>query len=358
MTNNKLLIAGAGSGKTTVIVNEALKQTGNVLITTFTEANEAEIKNKIIKIKKCIPSNITIQTWFSFLLQHGVRPYQGGIYNNKIKGLLLVNSQSVRFVPETNIKKHYFTDNNQIYSDKLSKFVIKCNEESKGEVINRLSRIYSTIFIDEIQDLAGYDLEVLKLLFNCSSNILMVGDPRQVTYLTHPSNKYSKYKNGLIEKFILDECEDNTCQIDKTSMNFSYRNNKFICDFSSKLYPDFNKLESKQTTHTDHDGIFLVKKPDINDYCNKYLPQELVYSKAENPAITFGNSKGLSFNRILIYPTKKIEKFLINNDVSEIDSIKAKFYVALTRAKYSVAIVYDYNDEENFDKIQKWSSVE
>ncbi|MFH0906204.1 MAG: UvrD-helicase domain-containing protein, partial [archaeon] len=79
MSNNKLIIAAAGSGKTTFLVNEALKKEGNVLITTFTEANEAEIKNKIIKIRKCIPSNIIIQTWFSFLLQHGVRPYQDSL---------------------------------------------------------------------------------------------------------------------------------------------------------------------------------------------------------------------------------------------------------------------------------------
>lgn len=30
-------------------------------------------------------------------------------------------------------------------------------------IINRLSRIYSHIFIDEVQDLAGYDLELIKL---------------------------------------------------------------------------------------------------------------------------------------------------------------------------------------------------
>jgi DNA helicase-2/ATP-dependent DNA helicase PcrA len=46
MTNDKLIIAAAGAGKTTFLVTEALKMTERVLITTYTQANEAEIKKK------------------------------------------------------------------------------------------------------------------------------------------------------------------------------------------------------------------------------------------------------------------------------------------------------------------------
>ena len=74
---DKLIIAAAGSGKTTFLVNQALSiQDSRVLITTFTEANEQEIKKKFIEANGCIPPNVTVQTWFSFLLQHGVKPYQ------------------------------------------------------------------------------------------------------------------------------------------------------------------------------------------------------------------------------------------------------------------------------------------
>ena len=45
---------------------------------------------------KLIPENITIQTWFSFLLQHGVRPYKYNTLssNHNINGVLLVNKKS------------------------------------------------------------------------------------------------------------------------------------------------------------------------------------------------------------------------------------------------------------------------
>ncbi len=64
MCKNKLIIAAAGSGKTTFLVNQAKEiQDENVIITTYTEANEAEIRNKF---NGHVPPNITIQTWFSF----------------------------------------------------------------------------------------------------------------------------------------------------------------------------------------------------------------------------------------------------------------------------------------------------
>ena len=92
---NKLIIAAAGAGKTTHLVNEALKITPDkVLITTFTESNEQEIKKKIFELNGCIPSNIIVQTWFSFLIQQGVKPYQSFLYENKVTGLLLVNKKS------------------------------------------------------------------------------------------------------------------------------------------------------------------------------------------------------------------------------------------------------------------------
>lgn len=81
---NKVIIASAGSGKTTRLVSDAIQlKDRKILITTYTQANEAEIRKKIIEKNKCIPTNITIQTWFSFLLKHGVRPYQGKLLEKK-----------------------------------------------------------------------------------------------------------------------------------------------------------------------------------------------------------------------------------------------------------------------------------
>ena len=367
---NKLIIAAAGAGKTTYLVKKALEKNDEVLITTYTEANESEIKNKFIEINGSTPKNITIQSWFSMLIQHGVKPYQSYLTDKKINGMLLVNTQSGRkyynkneqpvFYKETEVDEHYFTKDYKIYSDKISKFTVKCNEESNGCVVDRLSRIYSYIFIDEVQDLAGYDLEVIKLLLKSLSNILLVGDPRQTTYLTHRARKYSKYTDGKIKEFIQNECQNKKVQIeiDETTLNGSYRNNKLICDFSAKLFPDYSKPISKQNNEVEHQGIFFVKEKDVDTYLDKYNPLQLRFNIRKNvnkkfEVMNFGESKGLGFDRVLIYPTKSILNFILQGRSLDGTS-RAKFYVAITRARYSVGIVYDFTNNEIYDDVIKW----
>ncbi|WP_037939929.1 UvrD-helicase domain-containing protein [Sulfurospirillum arcachonense] len=363
---NKLIIAAAGAGKTTYLIKEALKQDKEVLITTYTEANESEIKKKFIEINGAIPKNVTIQTWFSMLLQHGVKPYQDYLTDKKINGMLLVNEQSgLKFrgkfpvyYKEEEVDKHYFSKEYKIYSDKLSKFVFKCNEKSKGVVFDRISRIYEYVFIDEVQDLAGYDLELIKLLFQTNSNIVLVGDSRQVTYLTHHAKKYPKYKDGKIKEFIQNECKRITVEIDEESLNCSYRNNELICKFSSKLFPDYAVPTSKQNDEVEHKGIFFIREKDIDTYLAQYQPLQLVWNRgkkvnANYSVMNFGESKGLGFDRVLIYPTQKILDFILKNKSLDGTS-RAKFYVAITRARHSVGIVYTYLDKLSIDEIENW----
>lgn len=358
--SNQLIIAAAGSGKTTFLVEQALAiKDHRVLITTYTQANEAEIRRKIIELNKCIPENITIQTWFSLVMQHGMRPYQSYLYDKRINGLLLVNSQSaVRYKnkygrnvcwPEAEVSKHYFSPAGAVYSDKLSKFAVRCNSLSKGAVINRLSRVYPSIFIDEVQDLAGYDLEIIKLLFKSSSNVTLVGDPRQVTYLTHNERKYDKYTYGKIADFVKTECKKLNCTIDDKSLNKSYRNNLPMCKLSSSLYPSHLECQPGQSKTSTHDGVFLIKESQKEEYLRKYNPMQLRLKRSsagpnkEYPVQNFGESKGISYDRVLIYPTADMGKWIKNHSYHLKDKTRAQLYVALTRARFSVGIVGDWS---------------
>jgi len=355
-SKNKLIIAAAGSGKTTFLVNEALKNTdGKILITTYTQANEEEIKRKFIKINKCIPDNVTIQTWFSFLLQHGARPYQGCKFDKDINGLVLINGISAKGVAEKETQKHYFTENQKIYSDKLSKFVVKCNEQSDGSVIDRLSRVYTDIFIDEVQDLSGYDLELLKLLFQCKTNILLVGDPRQGTYSTNNSSKNKKFKKAKIVNFFEDDSL--TTEKDDSSLTINYRSCSPICDLSNKLYPDLKKTTSGNTSITGHDGVFFINTQDVECYLSEYRPIQLRWDcrtavNEKYRVLTFGLSKGLEFERVIIYPTPQFVAWIKNNDSELAPTSRSKLYVAITRASCSVGIVCDENLE--IDGIEKF----
>ena len=365
---NRLIIAAAGSGKTTHLVNEALQQSDSVLITTYTIANELEIKKKFLEINGCVPSNVIIQTWYSFLLQHGVRPFQGVVLDDKIMGMVLVKEKSGKkydgkkgpvYYGEKEYKKFYFTDGMKMYSDKIAKFVCRCEEKTKGKVSERISRIFSKIYVDEVQDLAGYDLDIIKSLMKANCDVTMVGDPRQVTYHTHNEQKYKKYANGRIDEFIKNECKKIECDFDTKTLNKSYRNNKSICSYSSKLFVEYEETGSKQFEVTGHDGVFLVRREDVEEYLATYNPLQLRDNRSikvddRYSVMNMGESKGLTFDRILIYPTKPMKEWIQDNSKELKSKSKSQFYVALTRAKYSVGIVFDYEDNVNIEGISKY----
>ncbi|MDE1454113.1 RecBCD enzyme subunit RecB [Bacillus paralicheniformis] len=359
MKKNQFLLASAGSGKTTYLVKLALQSEGNILITTFTEQNKEEILNKIKELNnEIIPLNITVQTWFSFLIQHGAKPYQGCLTERDITGMQLVNSPSgLKYInrnnrpvyySEADVDNHYFTKDYRIYSDKLAKFVVKCNTLNKNAVIDRISSIYSHILVDEVQDLAGYDLEIIKLLFNSDSIIILAGDPRQVTYLTHFSKKNKKYQNGNIKFFIQDVCnkKKEICYIDEKSLKDSWRNSQEICDIANKVFPDFPSSKCLHDKVSEHQGIYLVRNKDINMYLKAYNPVQLrdSLSKQVNSnfaVFNFGASKGKTFDRVLIYPTVDMIKWIKDSSTPLKFQTQCKLYVALTRAIFSVGIVCD-----------------
>lgn len=390
MNNNKLIVAAAGSGKTTYLVKKALKiKDKKVLITTYTQANEVEIRKKIIEINKCIPENITVQTWFSFLLKHGVKPFQGALFEKKIKGFIFVNGQSgimyfknqcnecktnkifntdctkckspVYYAENKNFEKYYFSNQLKIYSDKLSKFVLRCNRETNGNVIDRISRIFQYVFIDEIQDLAGYDLELLKLLFECNSNILLVGDPRQGIYSTNSAHKNKQFRKSQIVHFF----EDKSINItkDESSLTVNYRCVEAICKWSNKLFSEMQQTTSGNSNTTEHDGIFFVKKQYVANYLQQYKPMQLRDKRTINinenyKVMNFGESKGLSFDRVLIYPTTPMLKWFKDIQSEELKDIsRSKLYVAITRAKYSVGIVVENNEQSVIEGIEYFEPI-
>lgn len=371
MSEDKLIIAAAGSGKTTYLVNRALEiKDRRVLITTYTTANEKEIRDRLIELNGCIPSNVTIQTWFSFLLEHGVRPFQNFITNKRVNGLLLVNQKSGLkykgkfpvYYSEDEIDKHYFSLDYNIYSDKISKFIIKCNQECSNQIVERLQKIFDCIFIDEVQDLAGYDLELIKFILQSKIKLTLVGDPRQVTYLTHNEKKYEKYQNGRIKDFLLNECKKWRPQIDETTLNNSFRCNDKICCYSSKLFPEYNSCSSNQSKETGHDGVYFISEKEVEDYIKKYKPVLLRHNRKKQvpegfKVYNFGESKGLTFDRVLIFPTKPQLDWILGKEKK--DSFKfdarCKLYVALTRARYSVGIVHNYSKTTNVDDVVNFS---
>lgn len=218
-------------------------------------------------------------------------------------------------------------------------------------------KIFPYIFIDEIQDFVGYDLEVIKKCYEVGCHMILVGDPRQTTYRTHYETKYKKYSGGKIMNFVRDNIHE--MEIDTDILNVSYRNNQIICDLANKMYPTMKPCDSVMNKITEHDGIFWVHENDIDKYVDAYNPVQLRHDKRTkaNPRTTtmnFGSSKGLTFNRVLIYPTKPMLDWLSGKHKDMKNESLSKFYVAVTRARYSVAFVYKTKQLPSNDIGTKW----
>ena len=246
--------------------------------------------------------------------------------------MLLVNKADKKLLKlkDTNEKK-YVTASGNVYSNMISKLPCVLDGLSNGCVFRRIRKIFSYVFVDEIQDFAGYDLEVIKKLYEVGCNMTLVGDPRQTTYRTHYEAKHKKYAGGKIVDFVQDNITG--MNIDTTTLSTSHRNNQIICNLANHMYPDMKPCDSAMNEKTGHDGIFWINEKNIDSYME---------------------TKGLTFDRVLIYPTQPMLNWLSGKSKDMKAESLSKFYVAVTRAKYSVAFVYKTKKIPSEDIGEMW----
>lgn len=333
------ILAAAGSRKTQQIIDTALATEGRVLIVTYTNENLNQIRRRIESTCGTVPPNIHLLGWFSFLIAHGAKPYQSAVLGQThVLSGLNFDGDHLKFTKKDAAQQFYLDGSGNLYRKHLADFVVAANTVSEDAVANRIARIYEAVLVDELQDLAGWDLEFLDVLLAADVNLLLVGDPRQHTYSTYPSSKNKKYRGmGIVEW--LDERKEVCRRIDRTE---NYRCHQSICEYADALYPDMPPTTSVGVEDTGHDGVFVIGEADVEDYYVEYRPEVLRQRRDRDtlglPAFNIGVAKGSTFDRVLIFPTKAMREYAKTRDLSVLTA-KAWFYVALTRARHSVAIV-------------------
>jgi DNA helicase-2/ATP-dependent DNA helicase PcrA len=261
---------------------------------------------------------------------------------------------------DEDFQKHFFNSSFDVFSDKLAKLTIRCNEKSNGAVFERISKVFQKIYVDEVQDLAGYDLEVIRAFMLSDSDITLVGDPRQIVYLTHNGSKYRKYR-GKVNEYLQEKCKKITCSVDTTSLNVSYRNPHEICELSAKLYPELPAPTSAVAQNSyKKPCLVLLHENEVHDYLMQIDCKQLRYRTTDSrvhkgyPVYNFGESKGLEFNNVILFPTNDMLQWLATNNAELEQSTRAKLYVAITRASKSVAVVVPNEFQEQIAGFQYW----
>jgi DNA helicase II / ATP-dependent DNA helicase PcrA len=186
-------------------------------------------------------------------------------------------------------------------------------------------------------------LAVIEMLLKSGIPLTIVGDPRQCTYSTNNSSKNSRYRDFQILEKVFEWEAAGLCRVETHA--HSHRCNQQICDFVNELWPNLEPTRSLSNATTGHDGLFLVSPRAADAYVQAFDPTILKYDRRTDthgyPALNFGSSKGLTFDRVLIFPHGPIRNYLKSADVDDVRGSLCKFYVAVTRARHSVAFVYD-----------------
>ena len=340
---NTIKISAAGSGKTYDICHDALNVVDvadrKALIVTYTNRGKNAVEAEIRKQNKgVLHPQIVIKTWYRFLLSDTIKPYQryitGGTFN-VLKGIDYSQSYGAVNYQKKGTRARYLTRIGDVLSNQVSELACFLDEKSNGKIIGRLSEIYSDIFFDEVQDLAGYDIELLKLLLDSDISVTCCGDNKQATFSTHNAKKNKNQTGRNIWQFF--EGLDNV-EIEKNLA--SRRFNHDICCFANELFPIGDSITTIMDEKTEHDGVFLIREDDVDVYFQWYHPQVLRYdlkTKIEKyHAVNFGACKGETFDRVLIFPNGPLVNYIMNNKTL---GSPEKYYVAVTRPRYSIAVV-------------------
>jgi DNA helicase-2/ATP-dependent DNA helicase PcrA len=342
---NRLRLAVAGGRKTQSIVDECAEARDDcrILILTYTQVNQHVVRSRLARLA---PLGASVQTlgWFSFLMTHWVRPYLPLRFaDRRLRGLNFPGDPGRRITG----RARFLDGDGRAYSRHLAQLAMDVNAASSGAAMDRLSRLYDAIYVDEVQDLNGYDLEVLDALIESPISLTLVGDVRQALLQTNPRDPKNRQYKGIKIKKWFDERQDSG-KLVVTHESRTWRANQAIANFADSIFEatwGFTPTESQNHDETGHDGVFVVAEHDAADYVTMFQPLCLRHSattarSVDLPFINIGVAKGMDVERVLIWPTKGTIDFLKAGKALE-PTPCCSLYVAVTRARASVAFVVE-----------------
>lgn len=337
--DKRVVLAGAGAGKTTYII-EQLKKDSRALLVTYTDNNTRNLRNRVIDKFGYIPEGIRILSYFTFIYTYCLKPLYG--YELKLKGINFETPLVKR--GNKNQSRYYFDAVNKIFSNRIALYLMH-NKKMK-KVINRLERYFEHIFVDEAQDFSSYDFDFLCELAHGTYSLELIGDFYQRTFATsRDGNKgsslfsdYNNYTEALIK---------NGFDLDVLTLIKSYRCPPEICDFIT------DKLGIHIDSHKTTSGNinFIDNNEDVDAlFMNESIIKLFYRSSNKYPGNTdnWGNVKGLDdFEDVCVVLNPTTLGAYKNNTLSNLaPTTKNKFYVACTRTKRNLYFI----DEANLKK--------
>lgn len=205
---SSLVIAKAGSGKTTTIIHRAIKQTESleswegIAIISFTSKSSKDISDKI---KYFNAKAIVSTTFHSFLLQH-ILVFSKIFKNKDVSFDFSKKANSLLAWTKVVQEEKIIPVASNVSNDYLFKYAIFLLKE-KPYILKYLKTRFVAIYIDEAQDNSHLQYEIVDILLSVGIQIVMIGDPNQTIYQFRGASadnfselkKHDEFKNSIFE---------------------------------------------------------------------------------------------------------------------------------------------------------------
>ena len=353
-----LVVAGPGSGKTTVITRRILNLIrqeqilpGNILVITFTKAAANEMRSRFLSLSGEPVTQVTFGTFhaifykilrYSYRFQtekiigegalmktimeicrgHGMQfPYRDPVYLNIISAISRIKNgladpdtivvegcSKETFVEILKAYQDYLNENRYLDFDDLQLYV-KRLFESRSDVLSAWQDKYRYILVDEFQDCAPIQYEIIRMLAEPDHNLFLVGDDDQSIY------SFRGATPALMQQFLKDYPD-----VSQVTLGTNYRSHQEIIARSCQLIS--------------HNQDRILKKQAVAFQTFDPANEPIVYRHFQDQRSE------------LVFLRDQIRKF-IKNGLSWND------LAILTRTNAQLSVFYDYLDAAQIPCVYK-----
>jgi len=333
--DKRVIFAVAGSGKTTFLINQ-LNETERFLIVTYTNNNVNNLRTGIINRFGFFPSNIKLYSYYTFLYSICYKPF----LHDKLRTKGINYSSELPRFNKSNTREHYIDKYNRLYSARISKLLFYTHEQSN--VVDRISKYFDHLFIDEVQDFGGNDFNLLKELSKAKVSHIYVGDFFQHTFDTsRDGNTNSTLHNDF--KRYLGEFRKMGFESDTRTLSKSFRCSPITCKFIA------DNLSISIESHREDETVvqYIDELERVNQILNDNSIVKLFYRehhKYDCFSRNWGDSKGENkyFDVCVVLNKSTLDKYNKGKLLELPPTTRNKLYVALSRAKNNLYFIPYY----------------
>ena len=239
-----LIIAGPGSGKTTVLtrriaylINEKNINPENCLAITFTRRAAQEMRERLNKLLTSGAEKLNIHTFHSLCFSILKENYETA---GLAKDFTVMSEQEKALCKDEKLLE------NALSFDDLITLTVKLLEENEDLLKNYRER-FKYISVDEYQDIDESQYKLIRLLVPQNGNIFVIGDPNQAIYGFRGGNA------EFFNNFKIDYPDTQTI-----SLKNNYRSTNSIVDASNQMINSFNIVS---VLDRPHEKITIHKAP-------------------------------------------------------------------------------------------------